>query len=205
MYGVYKKVDEIPWDKLPKQFVIKCNHASGYNIICADKSKLDIEECKKKLTAWMKDRYGMVSGEYIYTKIKRRIVIEEYLGEDIDAIKFFCFNGVPKMEYLGKDDQKNGIKDKYFDMFDENWNRLDWNYGNPEHHKHQPGEIPKPQKFEEMKEMAKMLSRDFPFVRVDLYSVNDKIYFSELTFFPTAGIMVLEKAHLEKMGSWLKL
>ncbi len=202
LYGVYKKADEIEWDKLPKQFVIKCNHGCGQNIVCTDKNQLDIESTKKQLTKWMKDDFWKEFCEIQYKHVDRRIIIEEFLGNRILTYKFFCFNGEPKVLYISSDGE-NGEHDKYIDHFDMNFKHLDIQRDGIELN---PNVIEKPSSFEKMVEVSEELSRDFPFVRVDLYDVHGEVDLSEMTFIPTGGFMRFEPltTHLE-WGSWLKL
>lgn len=203
LYGVYDNANDIIWGKLPNSFVVKCNHGCGYNIIVKDKLKLNIEEARKQLNKWMKDDWWK-RGEVQYKFIKKKIIIEEYLG-DIETYKFYCFNGIPKVMYVSSNEWKDGVcyKDEYLDYFDMNFNHLNCLLKG---HKNNPNKIKKPSNFEEMIEISKKLSKDFPFVRVDLYDVNGKIYISELTFCPTNGFMRLEPEYVaEEWGDWLKL
>lgn len=198
LYGVYEKADEIDWNDLPNQFAVKCNHACGTNIIVDDKSKLDFEAAKKQLDKWMKMDYWR-EGEIQYKYIKKKIIIEEYLGagEELKTYKFFCFNGEPKVLYISLDE------DRFIDYYDMDFNKLP--YSLPEH-EHYPKTISKPENFDKMIEISKKLSNDFPFVRVDLYDSNGKIYISELTFVPTGGFMKIDPPNtLVEWGNWLKL
>lgn len=198
LYGVYEKADEIDWNGLPNQFAVKCNHACGTNIIVDDKSKLDFEAEKKQLDKWMKMDYWR-EGEIQYKYIKKKIIIEEYLGagEELKTYKFFCFNGEPKVLYISLDE------DRFIDYYDMDFNKLP--YSLPEH-EHYPKTISKPENFDKMIEISKKLSNDFPFVRVDLYDSNGKIYISELTFVPTGGFMKIDPPNtLVEWGNWLKL
>lgn len=198
LYGVYEKADEIDWNGLPNQFAVKCNHACGTNIIVDDKSKLDFEAAKKQLDKWMKMDYWR-EGEIQYKYIKKKIIIEEYLGagEELKTYKFFCFNGEPKVLYISLDE------DRFIDYYDMDFNKLP--YSLPEH-EHYPKTISKPENFDKMIEISKKLSNDFPFVRVDLYDSNGKIYISELTFVPTGGFMKIDPPNtLVEWGNWLKL
>lgn len=197
LYGVYEKADEIDWNGLPNQFAVKCNHACGTNIIVDDKSKLDFEAAKKQLDKWMKMDYWR-EGEIQYKYIKKKIIIEEYLGagEELKTYKFFCFNGEPKVLYISLDE------DRFIDYYDMDFNKLP--YSLPEH-EHYPKTISKPENFDKMIEISKKLSNDFPFVRVDLYDSNGKIYISELTFVPTGGFMKIDPPNtLVEWGNWLK-
>lgn len=189
---------EIVWDELPQQFAIKCNHACGTNIIVKNKRSLDIADAIKKLNAWMKMDYW-IAGEVQYKFIQKKIIIEEYLGDgtDLKTIKFFCFNGEPKVSYLSMDE------DHYLDYYDMNFVWLPYSLHG---HEHYPGELTKPATFDRMVEIARDLSRDFPFVRVDLYDSKGTIYISELTFVPTGGYMKINPSNvLKEWGDWLEL
>ena len=194
LYGVYTKGEDIEWQNLPKQFVIKCNHGCGYNILCTDKDKLNQNDTVKQLKKWMREDYWKDRAEVQYKYVEKKIIVEEYLGDNLATHKFLCFNGVPKSLYIISDG--NGIKDLYLDYFDMDWNRL--SYIHQGRHEHYPGEITKPASFEKMKDIAEKLSRGFPFVRVDLYDVQGEVFFSELTFIPTAGFMRLEPKEIAK-------
>lgn len=201
LYGVYTKGEDIEWQICPKQFVIKCNHGCGYNILCADMDKLNQNDAVKRLNRWMREDYWKNFAEVQYKYVEKKIIVEEYLGDNLVAYKFYCFNGVPKFLYISSDG--NGIKDYYLDYFDMNWNRLSCLLRG---HEHYPGEIDKPESFEKMKDTAEKLSGDFPFVRVDLYDVQGEVYFSELTFIPTGGFMKLEPQEVAKQwGELLEL
>ena len=202
LYGAYDNIDDIEWGELPNQFVIKCNHGSGMNIICLDKSEININSVNERLYKWMNCDFWKIFGELQYKNVKKKIIIEELLAENILTYKFYCFNGKIKISYVSLNGE-NGEKEKYLDYFDEKWNRLDITLGN---HEHYPWKIEKPKNYEKMCELARNLSSDFPFVRVDLYNLDGKIYFSELTFIPTGGMMKLKpKSVLMEWGNWLDL
>lgn len=203
LYGVYDNPLEIEWSKLPSSFVIKCNHGCGYNIIVQNKKDLNIKEAQKTLRKWLNEDYWK-RGEVQYKFIKKKIIVEEYLG-DISTYKFYCFNGIPKVMYVSSNEWIDGIcfKDRYIDFFDMNFNHIDCTLKG---HKNCPNEVVKPINFEKMVETSKKLSEDFPFVRVDLYDANGKVYISELTFCPTNGFMQLKPEKLiEEWGEWLKI
>lgn len=206
LYGVYDTPEEIDWKNLPKSFVIKCNHGCGYNIIVADSSNFNKEEAIKNLNKWLKEDYWKKSAEIQYKYIKKKIIIEEYLGE-VKNYKFYCFNGEPKVLYVSSNEVLNGKvieKDKYIDYFDMNFRRIDCQL--KEHPNNKKDKFEKPRCFEEMKEISKELSKDFPFVRVDLYDVNGKVIIGELTFVPTGGYMHIKPKHLiDEWGRWLDL
>ncbi|MDK0933367.1 ATP-grasp fold amidoligase family protein [Clostridium perfringens] len=202
LYGVYDNGNEIDWSDLPNKFVIKCNHGSGMNIICLDKSKLNIKSATKQLNKWIKTDFWKVYGEVQYKNVNKKIIIEELLDENILTYKFYCFNGKVKTCYVSLNGE-NGEKEKYIDYFDKNWNRLNITLGG---HEHYPGEIKKPKNYEEMIKLSEVLSKQFPFVRVDLYNLNEKIYFSELTFVPTGGMMKLYPEDIkQEWGEWLEI
>lgn len=202
LYGVYDSVDEIPWQELPQSFVIKCNHGCGMNILCPDREKLDIKAAKKLLDTWMHTNYAQVYGEVQYQFIKRKILIEQMLDLDMPTYKFYCFHG--KVEFLYRSSTgKTGILDEYLDFFDKNWKWLDIRLDG---HIHSMPKPEKPKNFEKMIEISEGLSAEFPFVRVDLYSDGEKIYFSELTFIPTGGFMKIQPmSYLDEWGRLLEI
>lgn len=201
LYGVYDS-PKIEWEKLPSKFVIKCNHGCGFNILCPNKEMLDKKASEKLLKEWMKDDYWKEYCEVQYKYVKKKIIVEEYLGDDLECYKFYCFNGKPKVCYVSSMGE-TGIRDYYIDYFDMEWNRM---HHKLRGHEHYSGEIKKPYGFEDMIRIAKELSKDFPFVRIDLYDVGGKIYISEFTFIPTGGFMHLEPEGVsEEWGRWLEL
>lgn len=204
LYDVADKSEDLvaAWGGYPKKFVIKCNHGCGFNIIVRDKASADLKSICRQLDLWMKEDFWKVYCEPQYKNVEKKIIVEQYLGDDIHAYKFYCFNGVPRVMYISSDGE-NGEKDYYLDYYDMEMKWLDVTLYPHEH----SSEIPqKPGCFEEMKKLAGELSRPFPFVRVDLYEVEGKIYFSEFTFVPTGGNMKLSpKETLEEWGSWLVL
>ncbi|MGG7036576.1 MAG: ATP-grasp fold amidoligase family protein [Flavobacterium sp.] len=181
--AVYDTSDEIKFDELPDQFAMKCTHGSGYNLIVKDKSKLDIRRAKDKLNKFLKRDYSKENGENIYKGVKPRILVEKYLdqsGSNIIDYKFFCFHGEPKYIWV-KTFNQGLYKNCYYD--------LDWNKIGEEEYRDNflADEIARPQNLEEMIDVARKLSDPFIFMRVDLYSIDEKVYFGELTFFPWGG------------------
>mgnify|MGYP002732100469 FL=1 len=190
------------WDEYPNQFVIKCNHGCGYNILVSDKRKFDVNDVVATISNWLREDYWKIYCEPQYKDVPKRFIIEEYLADDIKTYKFYCFNGSPEVCYISTNGE-NGEKDLYLDYFDMDWN---WLPITLEGHEHDKQKIEKPIGFEKMKKLAAQLSKDFPFVRVDLYDVEGKVYFSELTFIPTGGNMKLTPASvLNEWGNKLKL
>ena len=184
----YDKAEDIKWDELPEQFVIKCNHGSGMNIIVREKKKLDKGAARAKLAKWMKHDFSFDNGyEMHYHDIKRKILVEKFMSDghkDLVDFKIFCFHGEPKMcLVIGNRTDKKGNYRNYYDM--------DFNFMNLSKtvHRNNPKiRDKKPEHFEEMKEYAKKLSEDFKFVRVDFYEIDGKVYLGELTFTPAAGL-----------------
>ncbi len=196
--------EEIPWDELPEKFVIKVTHGSGFNILCKDKSSLNRGRTVKKLKKWLKIKYLKCYGESWYGKHKPRVIIEKYLenqdGKPLFDYKFFCFNGVPRYVYV--DTWKNG--EHHINMYDVDFNLLkNVSLGYPRDF---DSSIRKPENYDEMIEISKTLSKEFPHVRVDLYSVNGKTYFGEMTFSKGAGFDRITPFEFDaEMGKWLNL
>lgn len=203
--GVWNSVDEIEWDKLPNQFVIKVSSDSGGIVVCKDKQKLDIEKAKEKLTNGWGKNYYVHNKEYPYRDLTPRIIAEEYKedesGYELRDYKIFCFNGEPKILFVASDRQNAG-EDTKFDFFDLNWNHLPFTNGHPNSKEH----IAKPKNFEEMLEIAKKLSVGIPQVRIDLYNCNGQIYFGEITFFHWSGMTAFDPVEWDfKLGKMIKL
>lgn len=182
--GIWEKVEEIDFDQLPKQFVLKCTHDSGGLVICRDKDALDIMKAKKHLNRCLKMNFFWEGREWPYKNVTPRIYAEEYLedfGErQLSDYKVFCFDGVPHLIQVDYDRYK--VHKRQF--FDCDWHRLDISF----HFMSDTGkEIQKPCVLDEMLELAKRLSVGFPHLRVDFYIVNDKLYVGEMTFFHGSG------------------
>lgn len=187
LIGVYDNVDDIDFEKLPDKFVLKCNHAAGYNIICKDKSKLDINKTKKQLKKWMKSNYWKYVAELQYKNIDKKIVCEKFLdskdGNAIEDYKIYCFNGKPLFCMVCI--ERNLGKPKYYFM-DRDWRLMRINPAGinaPDNFK-----IDKPACVEKMYMYAEKLSKPFKFVRTDFYDYNGKIIFGELTFTPAGCV-----------------
>lgn len=201
--GVWDTFDEIDFDSLPDQFVLKCTHDSGGIVICRDKKTLDMAMAKAKLEHCLKQEYFYNNREWPYKNVKPRILAEKYLDmpDGMLDYKFYCFNGEPKYLYVsvGMDNHLTAQMDFLTMDFEKApFGRLDY--------KHFETIPQKPFNFEKMKDIARALSRDIPFVRVDLYEVDNKVYFSELTFTPCAGYMPFSpKEYDYKLGEELKL
>lgn len=203
IYGVFDSFDDIDFDVLPDQFVMKCTHACAFNKIVLNKKELDIKATRKQFNKWLKTNYGKKTIELHYSHIKPRIIIEKYLGE-LDALpteyKIHVFNGIPKSLYVvtgrGKDIRYNNY---YID-----WTPFDGSQFNGWKKTDYP--LEKPKNWENMVDISRKLGEKFPFVRVDLYNINGKIYFSELTFTPAKGTLILDDDKCDfEMGEWLKM
>ena len=194
--------DEIDFDKLPKQFVLKCTHDSGGLVICKDKEKLNKAEAKRKIEHCLKRNYFLNHREWPYKDVEPKIIAEQYTvdesGYELKDYKFFCFNGKPKAMFIATDRGK----DTKFDFFDTEFHHLPFTNGHPNANR----PIQKPQNYEEMLRIAGILSEGMPQVRVDLYNVNGKILFGEMTFFHWSGLMPFEPEEWDyKFGSWIEL
>ena len=184
--GVWDNFDDIDFDKLPDQFVLKCTHDSGGLVICKDKSKLDKCKAKLKIEKSLKHDYFKWGREWPYKNVPRKIIAEKYMEDnslhELRDYKFFCFNGVADcvMVCIGR---STGNTKFYF--YNKEWNLCRYNIlgkniiGN--------GDVEKPDNISEMFVIAEKLSQGIPFSRIDLYNVNQKIYFGEVTFFPDSG------------------
>lgn len=185
LYGVYDSAEEIDFDALPSKFVLKTTNASHTNIICEDKEKLDLTETKKLLHQWLNKRPVKAGREWAYYNIKPRIICEQYLEDKsnnfsgINDYKFICFSG--NVKYLWVDvDRYTNHKRNFYD--------INWKYHDVISDCLTCGDIiPKPEGLNEMVEIANKLSSEFPHVRVDLYWINNKVYFGELTFYLLSG------------------
>ena len=202
--GVYSNFDEIDFDKLPNQFVIKCTHDSCGLIIVKNKNEMDITNTRKKITRCLKANYYYSGREWPYKNVKPRIIIEPYLEDfkykELRDYKFFAFSGKVELMFIATNRQGNG--DTYFDFFDKKFNHLDIING----HKMNPITPEKPENFKKMIELAEKLSKDLVHVRVDFYEVNGKIFFGELTFYHWSGFVPFEPENWDKkLGSYIKL
>lgn len=203
MLGMYKKAEEIPWKELPNRFVLKCNHASGTNIICKNKKDLDIKATEKKLNNWLKRNAFWGAREWCYKDIEPCIICEEFIetkdGNTPDDYKFMCFNGIPRLIQVHHD----RYGDHTLDYYTPEWNkadlqRIDASKSNIV--------IERPEKLEEMLSIAERLSADMYYARIDLYYVNGRIYFGEITLYPTGGLSTFTRYEDDLLlGSYIKL
>lgn len=203
--GVWDNADEIDFSKLPNQFVLKCTHDSGGLVICTDKSKLNIAQAKSKLNGCLNHNFFWGQREWPYKDVKPRIIAEKYMvdesGTELKDYKFFCFDGEPKAMFIATD-RSNPNEETKFDFFDMDFNHLPFTNGHPNSTK----EIKKPDGFDEMKVLVAKLSKGMPHVRVDLYNINGKLYFGELTFSHWSGLVPFVPEEWDyTFGSWINL
>src|SRR5699024_3533309 len=185
LYAVYESVDEIEVEKLPESFVLQATHSYEQNFVCKNKNHINWDKQLKECKKWLKTNYFWKNREWVYKDIKPRIICEKFLNEDnassLTDYKFYCFNGVPMYCQVINDRYDGGT----IDFFDTEWNHME--FTGLQNMPHANKKIKKPEKYNQMLEISRELSQRFPFVRVDFFYVNKKIYFGELTFFPRSG------------------
>lgn len=175
LLGVWDNADDIDFDKLPEQFVLKCNHNSGLGMcICKDKSKLDIEKVKKELNQGLKQDYYLTGREWPYKNVSRKIICEQYMvdesGYELKDYKIFCFDGNVDSIMVCEGRTEDNVK-YYF--YGKNWDRLFY-----QHDEIEPiGYIEKPTSLDKMTDLAEQLSFGLNSVRVDFYDINGNINF----------------------------
>ena len=200
--GVWDTFDEIEFEKLPKQFVLKCTHDSGGLIICRDKNKLDISQARKVVERSYKRNFYWSGREWPYKNVKPRIIAEKFMSDGrteemgLTDFKFFCFNGKPEFIYISHGLENHDLAGISF--YDLKGNKLPFKRMD---YKEIPGEqFPLPNNFDEMVNVAEKLAIEVqnPFVRVDLYEIEGNIYFSEITFFPCSGFIPFDPCSVDK-------
>ena len=202
--GPWNSFDEINFDILPQQFVLKTNHDCGGIVICRDKEKLNKVEAEKILKKHLRRNYFYGNREWPYKNVSPKIIAEEYLvdesGTELKDYKFFAFDGMVKAVFVSTD--RYAETETCFDFYDENFRHLPFTNGHPN-----ANIAPsKPDNYDEMLKLAKKLSQGFPHVRVDLYNVNGKLFFGELTLYHWSGMVPFEPEQWDEiMGSWMTL
>lgn len=199
--GVWNNFDEIDFNTLPDQFVLKCTHDSGGLVVCRDKSRLDMDAARKKIEKSLSSNFYYMGREWPYKDVPHRIIAEQYMADDLRDYKLFCFDGVPRMTLVCSERfTKDGLKE---DFYDEAWNHLD--VRRPAHG-NAVLPIQRPKQYELMKELAAKLSEKMPFARIDFYEINEKVYFGEITFYPASGFEGFKPEEWDlKLGEWIKL
>ena len=194
LYGVWNNADEIDFESLPNEFVIKTTHGSGDSIIVKDKNSLDVEALKRKINSTLSETYGLAEGNLHYSKITPRVIVEELLKNDAVSeqystslidYKIWCFNGKAYYIWACTDRTAKGTKVLTYDT--------DWN-AHPEYsvftkHYMQDNVIPRPENLDKMLSIAEILSSSFPVARVDLYNIAGRVVFGEMTFTSLGGLM----------------
>ena len=203
--GVWERPEDIEWDVLPRQFVLKTTHGGGGSgvVICLDKNTFNREDAVKKLNESLKKDIYKTLREWPYKNVHKRIIAEQYLsndGELLEDYKVHNFNGIPRFILLCRDRFKeSGLTD---DFYTTKWEHLD--VKRPEHDN--PGGHDQPKELEEMLGLAERLSKGIPFVRTDFYTAGNKVFFGELTFFPAGGMSKFEPEQYDELfGSWLHI
>ena len=203
--GVWDSADDIDFDKLPEQFVLKCNHNSGGLVICKDKAQLDIESAKEKLSYALNQDYYLTCREWPYKNVQRKILAEKYLidshshSNDLPDYKFYCFNGEIKVVLIAT----NRFTTHNFNYVDVDFNPISLISIEGEPNRDL---VNKPKCWDKMLEIARILSEGIIHVRVDLYSVQEKVYFGEMTFYDSSGYDDFGSDEWnERLGSWIKL
>ena len=187
LIGTWEKFDDIDFEMLPEKFVLKCNHDSGGLVVCTDKRKLNHREARNKIEKSLKSNFFYIGREYQYRNIKPRIICEQFISDNGKVptdYKIYCFNGIPDVILVCRDRfSKNTHRASYL-FFDQNWNFLPLDKGDDE-----LGEVDvaKPKNLDKMIEIARKLSEDFLFARIDLYNIDGRIYFGEITLSPNSG------------------
>lgn len=183
-FGVYDSFDDINFENLPNKFIIKCTHGSHMNIICTNKNKINIKKIKKTLSTWLDINYYYNGGEWVYKNLKHRIIIDKYIEDfehgEIYDYRVFCFNG--KAHHIHVDYDVDNSYSRV--IYDKLWNKQDYSYAR---HNVMGKSIGKPNQLVDLIRFSEILSKNIPFVRVDFYIVKEKIYFGEMTFFPSGG------------------
>lgn len=206
--GIWDKAEDIEWNKLPNQFVLKTTHGGGNSgvVICRDKATFDREKAIDKLNKSLQSDIYKILREWPYRDVPHRIIAEEYIepsynNGDLPDYKFFCFDGEVKAMFIATERQNPNEAVK-FDFFDADFNFLPFRQG----HDHAKETPQKPQGFEKMKQLASKLSKGIPHVRIDFYEVGNKILFGEMTFFHFSGFKPFEPITWDyKFGEWLTL
>lgn len=203
LLGVWENADEIDWESLPNQFVIKCTHDSGGLIICTDKTRLDIYYAKEKINQSLSNNFYNFYREWPYKNVKPRIIAERYIedNKELKDYRFFCFNGEPK--FIAVDFSITDKSKTRRNIYDLDWNLLPIEISYP---RELNQVVEKPDKIEEMIELSKKLSENIPHVRVDFYYIKNQIIFGEMTFFHQSGFGdIRPKKVAHEIGSWIDL
>lgn len=203
-YGVFDHFDDINFDALPQQFVLKCTHDCASVYVCKNKDEFDKSKVRKVMEKALKKNYYWGGGrEWVYKNIKPQIVVDKFLDDgrkgELQDYKWWCFNGDPKYMYITNKGKTGQVYENFYDM---DFNQVDINHNWPR----VAPEFQKPATFEQMRNLASKLSKGIPFVRIDFFNVNGHIYFGEFTFYDFGGLRSYRSEEWdEKLGSLIKL
>lgn len=203
LLGVWDSFEDIDFEKLPNEFVLKPNHTSGDVYICNNKSDINFNELQETINRWLKREYFWGSREWPYKNVKPRIIAEKFMVDnetnELRDYKFFCFDGKTKLMFVATERNEHNTK---FNFYDTDFNLLPMQQGYPNTDK----KIEKPKNFEKMIKLAEELSVNIPHVRVDFYEHNGNIYFGEMTFYHFSGLVKINpKKYDYLLGSWINL
>lgn len=208
LLGIWDSPDEIDFNKLPNKFVLKCNHNSGTGmIICKDKDSLDIDKAREGLKKGLKENYFYLGREWPYKNVDRKIIGEQYMvdesNEELKDYKVLCFNGEPKLIELHQGRFTDHQSQDFYDVL---WNKTSITQNGTATYSATNEIAPKPKTLGKMLELSKLLATNIPHIRVDWYSINDRLYFGELTFFDGSGFDPFDNPTDDYMiGSWIDL
>lgn len=202
--GVWEKFNQIDFEKLPEQFVLKCTHDSGGLVICNDREKLDKKKAKNQIEHCLKRSYFKNTREWPYKNVKPRIIAEKYMvdesGYELKDYKFFVFNGQVKAMFIATD---RGLdSETCFDFFNRDFQHLSFTNGHP----NSKEKIAKPQNFDKMIALAEKLGEKIPHARIDFYNINGAVFFGEITFFHWSGLKPFIPEEWDyTFGNWIEL
>ena len=201
IYGEYQDAEEILYTDLPERFVLKATHGSEMNYFCWDKRTEDLNQLRQICRSWLLQNFYWEARDPVYLDITPRIICEAMLSESpVNSIvdyKFFCYDGNPMCIQVDFD-RHIAHKQNFYDLA---WRLQPYRMSFPPH----PEPVPKPATLEEMIQVAKLLSAGLPFVRIDLYSVRDRVLFGEYTFIPSSGYPWIRYTDDLALGQWLKV
>ena len=202
--GPWNSFDEINFSQLPEQFVLKCTHDSGGVVICHGKDLFDMKSAREKIEKSLNRNYYWGGREWPYRDIQPRIIAEAYMANDsgnsLVDYKFYMFGGAARCILVCTN--RSAKSNMNMTFFNPDWNRLPFE----RQYKNDPDELVKPENFEEMLSLAEQLSANLPFARIDLYEINHKVYFGEITLHPASGLGKFEPVEWDyKLGEWLDL
>lgn len=198
--GVWERFDDIDFENLPDQFVLKCTHDSGGVVICRDKACFDREAARVKIEASLSTNYYDCWREWPYKNVKPRIIAEAYIADNPKDYKLHCFDGETKMVLVCSERFAGGLRE---DFFDRQWTHLDCRRP-----KHANADVTpeKPKNYEKMCELAQLLTQEMRFARVDFYEVDGRVYFGEITFYPASGMERFEPEVWDRrLGEWIRM